>query len=203
MHVEAWALIIGALLITMALAGSLLRRLPLSTGMLYLAAGVALGPSGLELMEPDPVAHAALLERVTEVAVLISLFAIGLKLGLPLSDGRWRMAIRLATVSMVATVALVAVIGHYALGLPLGAAVLLGAVLAPTDPVLASDVQVVDADDRDRLRYSLSAEGGAKADPETASQNPVRRRLSYDCSGAALGLCAPMLSWPRWPALKF
>jgi NhaP-type Na+/H+ or K+/H+ antiporter len=160
MYVEAWALIIGALLITMALAGSLLRRLPLSTGMLYLAAGVALGPSGLELMEPDPGRHAALLERVTEVAVLISLFAIGLKLGLPLSDGRWRMAIRLATVSMVATVALVAVIGHYALGLPLGAAVLLGAVLAPTDPVLASDVQVVDADDRDRLRFSLSAEGG-------------------------------------------
>ncbi|MCE3285756.1 MAG: Na+/H+ antiporter, partial [Steroidobacteraceae bacterium] len=49
---------------------------------------------------------------------------------------------------------------HYALGLPLGAALLLGAVLAPTDPVLASDVQVVGADDRDRLRFSLSAEGG-------------------------------------------
>jgi NhaP-type Na+/H+ or K+/H+ antiporter len=160
MHFELWALIVGALLITMALAGSLLQRLPLSTGMLYLAAGAVLGPAGLELMNPDPQRDVELLERAAEIAVLISLFAIGLKLGLPLSDSRWHLALRLATTSMVVTIALVAAIGHYAFGLPLGAAVLLGAVLAPTDPVLASDVQVTDATDRDRLRFSLSAEGG-------------------------------------------
>jgi NhaP-type Na+/H+ or K+/H+ antiporter len=54
----------------------------------------------------------------------------------------------------------VTAVAHYGLGLSLGAAVLLAAILAPTDPVLASDVQVTDADDRDRLRFSLSAEGG-------------------------------------------
>ena len=155
-----WALVIGVLLVTMALAGSQLRRLPLSTGMLYLAAGAILGPAGFGLMAPDPLEQSALLERAAEVAVLISLFAIGLKLGLPLSDWRWRLAVRLATLSMIVTVGLVALVAHVALGLSLGAAVLLAAIVAPTDPVLASDVQVTATDDRDRLRFSLSAEGG-------------------------------------------
>jgi ABC-type branched-subunit amino acid transport system permease subunit len=104
--------------------------------------------------------HSELLERMTEVAVLISLFAAGLKLGLPLSDKRWRMPLRLAFVSMTLTVGLIAVIGVYGLDLPLGAAVLLGGILAPTDPVLASDVQVTNPADSDRLRFSLTAEGG-------------------------------------------
>jgi NhaP-type Na+/H+ or K+/H+ antiporter len=160
MYFETWAFVIGALLVTMALAGSQLRRLPLSTGMLYLAVGAILGPAGLELMAPDPIGQSVALERAAEIAVLISLFAIGLKLGLPLSDARWRVALRLATVSMMVTIGLIALVGHFGLGLPLGAAVLLGAIVAPTDPVLASDVQVTAADDRDRLRFSLSAEGG-------------------------------------------
>ena len=160
MHFELWALIIGVLLIAMTLSRKVLQRLPLSTGMLYLGAGVALGPAGLELMSPDPEDHSEFLERAAEVAVLISLFAIGLKLGLPLSDRRWHVAIRLATGSMVVTIALIAVIAYYVFSLPLGAAVLLGAVLAPTDPVLATDVQVTDVNDRDSLRFSLSAEGG-------------------------------------------
>jgi NhaP-type Na+/H+ or K+/H+ antiporter len=155
-----WAVVIGALLTTMALSGSLLKRLPLSTAMLYLVAGVGLGPVGWALMTPHPLAHSVVLERMTEVAVLISLFAAGLKLGLPLSDKHWRMPVRLALVSMTLTVALIVVIGVFGLGLSLGAAVLLGGILAPTDPVLASDVQVKNADDRDRLRFSLTGEGG-------------------------------------------
>ncbi len=160
MSFAIWAIIIGALLTTMALSGSLLKRLPLSTAMLYLAAGVGLGPAGWALMAPHPLLHSAILERMTEVALLISLFAAGLKLGLPLSNKHWRMPVRLAFVSMTLTVALIVVIGMFGLGLSLGAAVLLGGILAPTDPVLASDVQVENAGDRDRLRFSLTAEGG-------------------------------------------
>lgn len=155
-----WALIVGALLIAMALFGTSLRRLPLSTAMLYLGAGVGLGPAGLGLLTPDPVVWSGVLERVAEVAVLISLFSVGLKLGLPLSDRGWRLPVRLALVSMAITVAAIAAIGVFGLGLPVGAAVLLGAILAPTDPVLASDVQVLEAGDRDRLRFSLTGEGG-------------------------------------------
>ena len=92
--------------------------------------------------------------------MLISLFTAGFKLKLPWQDRRWRVPVRLATVSMVLTVGGLALAGVFLLGLPLGAAVLLGAILAPTDPVLASDVQVANADDRDRLRFGLTAEGG-------------------------------------------
>ena len=155
-----WALIIGALLITMALSGTALKRLPLSTAMLYLAAGFGLGPAGLSLMAPDPLSYSVTLELVTEVAVLISLFAVGLKLGLPLSHKSWRLPVRLAVISMTITVALIAGIAMFGLGLSLGAAILLGAILAPTDPVLASDIQVIEASDRDRLRFSLTGEGG-------------------------------------------
>jgi len=155
-----WALIVGALLTSMALVGSLLQRLPLSAGMLYLAVGAGLGPAGWALLSPDPLLHSHALERAAEVAVLISLFAVGLKLGLPLSDKRWRLPLRLASLSMLVTIALVTAIGVVGLDLSWGAAVLLAAIVAPTDPVLASDVQVLEANDRDRLRFSLSAEGG-------------------------------------------
>ena len=67
----------------MALSGSVLKRLPLSTSMLYLAVGFGLGPYGLGLIRLDPVEDAAILERFTEVAVIVSLFTAGLKLRVP------------------------------------------------------------------------------------------------------------------------
>jgi NhaP-type Na+/H+ or K+/H+ antiporter len=155
-----WALVIGVLLITMILAGSLLKRLPVSASMLYLAVGYGLSNSGLGLMAPDPLQFAVSIERIAEVALLISLFSVGLKLGLPFSSPHWRLPLRLAFVSMTLTVGLIAAIGFFVLNLPLGVAILLGGILAPTDPVLASDVQVDEPCDRDRLRFSLTGEGG-------------------------------------------
>lgn len=152
------SLIIGALLTIMALTGTLVKRLPLSTAMLYLAVGAGLGPVGWTLLSPDPLRHSVLLEGIIELALLISLFAAGMKLGLPLKNKHWRMPVRLAFVSMTATVGLIAAFAVYALEMSLGAAVLLGGILAPTDPVLAADVQVANAADRDRLRFSLTGE---------------------------------------------
>jgi sodium/hydrogen antiporter len=63
-------------------------------------------------------------------------------------------------VAMVATVLAIAAIAYFLLGLPLGASILLGGILAPTDPVLASDVQVTHPKDRDSLRFALTGEGG-------------------------------------------
>ena len=158
MRAIVWFLIIGLLLVAMALGGSVLKRLPLSTSLLYLAVGFAVGRLGLG--QVHPMEHAALLERLTEAAVILSLFSTGLKLRLPLKHPEWRIALRLALGAMVLTVALVALVGVGALGLPLGAAVLLGAILSPTDPVLASDVQVSHAHDQDRLRFGLTGEAG-------------------------------------------
>ena len=156
----AWFLVIGLLLTAMALAGSVLKRAPLSAAMFYLAAGYAIGPAGLGMLDLQFPAGAAAVKRLAEVAVLVSLFTAGLKLRVPPGDHRWLLPFRLAFLSMAVTVGLIALVGVYLLGLPLGAAVLLGAILAPTDPVLASDVQVTDAWDDDRVRFALTGEAG-------------------------------------------
>jgi sodium/hydrogen antiporter len=155
-----WFLIIGALLILMALLGSLVKRLPLSMAMLYLLIGVALGPMGAGMVRVDPVRHAAILEPILEVGVLISLFSAGLKLRAPVSDLRWKLPVRLAVVAMLLSIALLALTGVAVLGLPPGAAVVLAAVLAPTDPVLASDVQVEHPGDQHQVRFALTGEAG-------------------------------------------
>ena len=160
MTFSIWALVIGLMFIMMALAGSLMKRLPVSASMFYLAVGYGLGIAGWGPMEPDSRELAPILERVTEVALLISLFSVGMKLGLPFSSRHWRLPLRLAFISMALTVGLITLVGFYLLEMPLGAAVLLGGILAPTDPVLASDVQVDEPGDRDRLRFSLTGEGG-------------------------------------------
>ncbi|CAA9257669.1 MAG: sodium/hydrogen exchanger [uncultured Chthoniobacterales bacterium] len=160
MNTEVWYLIIGLLLVGVAVSGTMLKRLPLTPTMVYLGLGAALGPVGLGLFEIDPLRRATLLEHAAEIAVIVSLFTTGLKLRVPLRDKLWWIPARLAFVSMTITVGLVALVGVYGLGLPWGAAVLLGAVLAPTDPVLASDVQLESAADTDRLRFSITGEAG-------------------------------------------
>jgi sodium/hydrogen antiporter len=160
MDFALWSTIIGLLLIVMALSDSVLARLPLSTSMIYLVAGVLVSPLVFGLASITPLSRVALLERVAEVVVLLSLFTSGLKMSVGLRDGRWLLPVRLALLSMVVTVGLITALGVWMIGLPLGAAVLLGAVLAPTDPVLASEVQMAEPGDRDRLRFALTGEGG-------------------------------------------
>jgi NhaP-type Na+/H+ or K+/H+ antiporter len=160
MDFAIWSMIVGVLLVVMALSGSVLARLPLSTAMLYLMVGMAVSPWGIGLLWADGSRHPHLLETLTEVVVLISLFSAGLKLSSALSDRRWLLPLRLAIGSMAVTVLAIAAVGYMFMGLSAGAAILLGGILAPTDPVLASDVQVHTPGDRDRLRFALTGEGG-------------------------------------------
>ena len=156
----AWFVIAGALLISVALTGSVLKRLPLTAAIYYLGVGALLGPWGADLLHLTALDDAVALERLTEGAVIVSLFTAGLKLRLPGSDRRWRRPVVLATVAMALTIGGVAALSMAFLGLSLGAAVLLGAVLAPTDPVLASDVQVTHEHDAEPVRFSLTGEAG-------------------------------------------
>ncbi|MEO8081932.1 MAG: cation:proton antiporter, partial [Caldimonas sp.] len=160
MNLASWSAFIGLLLLVMALSDSVLSRLPLSTSMLYLLVGMAISPLWLGWTAFSLETHAEDLERLAEVVVLLSLFTAGLKMSPGLADGRWRPPLRLAVASMLVTVILVAVVAHTWFGLSIGAAVLLGGILAPTDPVLASAVQLHRPGDRDRLRFALTGEGG-------------------------------------------
>ena len=192
MHIDLftlWFLLIGVLLIGIALAGTLVKRLPLTTSLLYLGVGVILGPQVLGLLRVDPVTHSGIVERLAEVAVIVSLFTAGLKLRVPVSDPRWLIPLRLAVTSMALTVAMIAAVCVYLLQLPLGVGIVLGAVLAPTDPVLASDVQVEHPFDNNRLRFGLTGE---------ASLNDGTAFPFLMLGLAVLGLdSAPFSAW-RW-----
>ncbi len=160
MSFTAWMAVGGALLLTMALSSALIQRLPVSTAAIYLGVGCALGPWGFGLLRIDLSDSAPWIERLTEIAVILSLFIGGLRLRLPLRHPAWRAAFRLASVVMVASIAGVAVCAWLVLDISPALALLLGAILAPTDPVLASSVTVGHSQDNDRLRYALSGEAG-------------------------------------------
>src|SRR3954466_3002281 len=126
-----WYLLVGVLLVVVALLGRFLDRLPVSPAMIYLIVGFALRPAGVNALELHPLRERALLETLTEVALLIALFTVGVKLRVPIGDWRWSLPLRLATVSMVVTIAGVGCAAAWLLGFPPGLALALGAALAP------------------------------------------------------------------------
>lgn len=140
-----------------------LRSWPLSLPILYVAAGALIFrlPLGLGLI--DPLRHAGIVERATELVVIVALTGAGLKLDRPLSWRGWANTWGLLAITMPATIALAATAGVAWLGLAPAAAVLLGAALAPTDPVLASDVQVGppgEDEEEHEVRFALTSEAG-------------------------------------------
>jgi NhaP-type Na+/H+ or K+/H+ antiporter len=155
-----WFFLVGVLLLSMGLLAPVIKRLPVTSAIIYLTVGLLFGPTGLGLYHFNPLQESALLEILTEAAVLISLYAAGVKMPIPMTLSRWKSPIRLAFISMTVTVTMVALFGYYILELPLGAAILLGAIVAPTDPVLATDVQIRHPGDRDLLRFTLTCEAG-------------------------------------------
>ncbi|MCC3408778.1 MAG: sodium:proton antiporter [Microcoleus sp. PH2017_10_PVI_O_A] len=151
-------LVIGILLLTVTLGSGWISRLPVSYALIYLIVGIGLGPYGVKLIELRP--EAQFLERLTEFVVIVSLFSCGLKMNRPLQLWAWNSTARLIGFLMPISIFAVAAIGHWFVKLDWGPAILLGAILAPTDPVLASEVQLADIDDRDELRFGLTSEGG-------------------------------------------
>jgi NhaP-type Na+/H+ or K+/H+ antiporter len=103
-------------------------------------------------------------EHLTEVGVIVALMGAGLKIDRPLGWRRWSSTWRLLAVAMPLTIAAVAVLGWWWVGLGPAAALLLGGALAPTDPVLAADVQVGEPtdeeDSEDEVRFALTSEAG-------------------------------------------
>jgi len=160
MSTTAWFILIGCLMLARGLAATSIARLPFTSSMAYLGVGLIVGPMLLDLFALDVVEQAPLLETLTEIAVLISLFSAGVKMPVPFSLARWLPSLRLAWLSMTISVGMVAAFACLVLDLPLGAGILIGAILAPTDPVLATDVQVRRPGDSEQLRFTLTCEAG-------------------------------------------
>ena len=135
-----------------------------SASLIYLALGLvaaavmeSIGVDGL-----GPLRNSRLLEWITEAAVVVALFATGLRIDRRIGLRSWSTVWRLLGVAMPLTIAAIAAFGVWAIGLPLGAAIALGAILAPTDPVLAGDIGVGPPEEEDERqpRFSLTGEAG-------------------------------------------
>jgi NhaP-type Na+/H+ or K+/H+ antiporter len=145
----------------------LLRRAPVSMPMVFLAAGVlAFGLIGA-LPDPNPIAYPEFTTHLAEVCVIISLMGAGLALDRPIGWRRWATTWRMLGIVMPLCILGLTLLGLWTLGLGLAAALLLGASLAPTDPVLASEVQVGEPADKDEeteredeIRFGLTSEAG-------------------------------------------
>lgn len=152
-------LLFGAVLFALVMVNKPLRRLPLTPALIYLVVGwltgAALGAPTVKQWSHD----ASWLTVASELAVLMSLFAVGLRLRLPPSLKRWKVALLMAGPGVVMAILLGTGTAVAVLDLSWPAALLLAAVMAPTDPVLASEVQIRADDDRDAVRLSLTAEG--------------------------------------------
>lgn len=139
-----------------------LKPLPLTLAILCVGLGVVVFSTGLLSFNPDPRTWDTATERLTELVVIISLMGAGLKLDRPIGWRRWSTTWRLLAVAMPLTIVAVTWLGVAGLGFSLAVAMLLGASMAPTDPVLAADVQVgpPQSGDEDEVRFGLTSEAG-------------------------------------------
>jgi NhaP-type Na+/H+ or K+/H+ antiporter len=154
--------IIGMASLGMAWMPAITQRFRISYSILYVLIGVLLYSLVDALPWPNPIWEEAYAVHLTELIIIISLMGTGLKIDQRFSLTQWKIPFCLVTVTMVFSIALVAVVSWWMLGFDPASALLLGAVLAPTDPVLASDVQVGPPLERrhDNVRFALTAEAG-------------------------------------------
>ena len=188
-------LLTGAALLVMAFAQRPLMPLPVTPAMLYLLLGAAAGavfgaPGDAQLQEAAPA-----MQVLLELALLVSLFAVGLRLRSAPGWRSWRVALVLAGPAMLVSIALAAAVAVALFGWSWPMALLLAAILAPTDPVLASDVQVVSEHDRDALRVSLTAEGALNDGTALPVVLAALWLLQHDVGDAGAQELAALL-WP-------
>lgn len=156
-------LLFGCLILFVAWVPLLIRKLPLSLPILCIGAGAIL--FSLPALSPyafHPINTPYVIEKATEFIVIISLMGAGLKIGRPFAWRGWGLTWRLIFVAMPLTILALMALGMGVLGLVPSTALLLAACLAPTDPVLASDVQIEkpETHEEDEARFALTSEAG-------------------------------------------
>ncbi|MEJ7647024.1 MAG: cation:proton antiporter [Chryseolinea sp.] len=154
--------VIGAAALGMAWMPAITRKLKISYAVLYVALGFVLYTFIGVLPEPNPTKELTFTLRLTELVVIVSLMGTGLKIDERFSFKAWSVPLRLVSITMLLSIAVTAILGYFWLGFSIPSAILLGAALAPTDPVLASDVQVGPPLEKQKsnARFALTAEGG-------------------------------------------
>lgn len=151
-------LIVGLVLLTVTLGSGWIKQLPVSYALIYLGVGFFLGPYGIDFLSDQP--SSEFIERLSELVVIVSVFGCGLKMNRPMTLAAWQLPARLIGFLMPLSIVAIATTAHFLLNFDWGAAILLGAILAPTDPVLASEIQLNHSNDQDNFRFGITSEGG-------------------------------------------
>lgn len=154
---------LGGLILLVAWLPLLLKRAPLTLPILCVAIGWAVFTwTPFADYSPHPIEQPVLIEKAAELIVIISLMGAGLKIDRQLGWGSWQLTWRLLGIAMPLTIAALMLAGGLLLGLGTAAALLLAAALAPTDPVLAADVQIENptSPQDDETRFALTSEAG-------------------------------------------
>ncbi|WP_207433978.1 cation:proton antiporter [Sabulibacter ruber] len=154
--------VIGVAALAMAWLPTWFKEVPFSYAMLFVLVGYLLYKLPLGLPEPDPLRENELALRLSELCVIITLMGTGIKINRRFSFFSWQVPLRLVSWTMLLCIGTLAWLAWEYLGFPVASAVLLAAALAPTDPVLASDVQVGPPSEEveDAPRFALTAEAG-------------------------------------------
>ena len=159
---ELALLLAGLALLGAAWVPHLVKRNPLTLPILYVALGALVYTLPLPLVPANPVRFPLITERLAELAVLVALVGVGLRIDTRFGWKRWSLTWRLLGITMPLTILAGLWLGQAWLGYSVATAMLLGAVLAPTDPVLAGDVQVYAPGEggEDPVRFALTSEAG-------------------------------------------
>jgi NhaP-type Na+/H+ or K+/H+ antiporter len=152
----------GLLIALVAWLPLALKRLPLSLPIVCIGIGAALFLLPQVTLRPLPIAYPEITERFAEFVVIIALMGAGLKIDRVFGWRRWSITWRLLAITMPLGILVITLLTWWALGLPWAVALLVAASLAPTDPVLAADVQVgpPKTGDEDEVRFGLTSEAG-------------------------------------------
>src|ERR1700753_3615289 len=151
---------------------------------------------GLRLVRPQLLEDGAPIETISEIALLTCLFCLGLRLKLPIDWGTWRIPLRLSTLTTLATVGLAAAAAHLMFDMSLAESLLLGAIIAPTDSVIAADVGSLPETEQDSPAFILSAESGINNGLASALVMWVLAWMGLgDSESGALGTSALLGLW--------
>lgn len=192
-HYPELMLGLGAMILMIAWLPIVLRKLPLSLPIICV--GIGYGVFSLAPFAdwaPHPDNSPLLVERAAELIVLVSLMGCGLKIERPLSWRSWNVTWRLLAIAMPLTIALAMVLGQHLLGLGVATALLLAASLAPTDPVLAGDIQI-EHDENEKeaeAKFALTSEAGLN---DALAFPFVHLAIAIALAGGATGAV-----WANW-----
>ena len=188
-------LLVGLALLGAAWVPHLVKRNPLTLPILYVALGALVYTLPLPLPAANPVRFPEIAERLTELTVLVALVGVGLRIDTRFGWRRWSLTWRLLGITMPLTILAGLWLGQVWLGYGVATAMLLGAVLAPTDPVLAGDVQVNPPGEggEDPVRFALTSEGGFN--------DGLAFPFVWLAIALALATGGEPVDWGRWLAL--